>query len=71
MPKTSSPRLNALTSAYGLNDAGKIDPEHGRQWLARVRRLSRPNLQIERVDPTSFDANQHLIRARDGSCNFC
>ena len=51
-----------------LDDACKIDPEHGRKRLPCMWRLARVDFEIKRVDGAGLDTNQHLARARDWLC---
>jgi len=61
-PVAGSKDCHAL--ADGLDDAGKIDAQNRGQWLARMRGLAGPYLDVERVDGAGCDPDQNLPRRR-------
>jgi hypothetical protein len=52
--------------AHRLHDAGDIETEHGRQWVARVIRAASADLGVERVDAARQRPDQNLSHRRHG-----
>ncbi len=66
------PKARALTRYFPdrIYYAGTVDAEHAGEWLVSVGCGAGADLPIQRIEPRSGQANQHLARPQGGLLDF-